>query len=74
MLGARLLQPTNGQSRAELSIRKLAFPTPVEVANIPLASSEFAESTACMVFHPQEARLAVAEKRKIVIRTAKSER
>jgi hypothetical protein len=68
-----LLQPLDGQSRTELSIRKLAFPSPAEVANIPLASSAFAESNA-MVFHPQEARLAVAEGKKIVIRTARSER
>jgi hypothetical protein len=58
----------------ELSIHKLAFPAPAEIANITLSSSAFTDSTTCMTFHPKAALLAVAEKNKIVIRTANGER
>ncbi|KAJ9124046.1 hypothetical protein QFC22_000839 [Naganishia vaughanmartiniae] len=71
---AQLLQPTDSLPEVELSIHKLAFPAPAEIANITLSPSAFTDSTACMTFHPKSALLAVAERNKIVIRTANGER
>lgn len=71
---ARLLQPTDGRSGPELTIRKLAFPAPVDLASISMSANAFDDAPVCMAFHPQVARLAVAERKKIVIRTARSER
>jgi hypothetical protein len=70
----RLLQPVDGRSGPELAIRKLAFPAPVELASISISANAFDDSPVCMAFHPQVARVAVAERKKIVIRTARAER
>lgn len=70
----RLLQPENSRSGPELTIRKLGFPAPVELASISMSANSYDDSPVCMAFHPQVARLAVAERKKIVIRTARSER
>lgn len=70
----RLLQPEDSRSRPKLTIRKLGFPAPVELASISMSANAYDDSTICMAFHPQVARLAVAERKRIVIRTARSER